>query len=210
MKSGGSTILDATKVEDSHWIDEEDMESNINELLEMKRSKGFDTEAKLREYEDMCHTITGGRRKKGGFNFTTELGLGVSLYFKLMWYLAEMFFLFAIISIPSYMLCAGYGKEGFTKISSLPDALARFGPGNIGEATENCRTFSEINRMEENQVITCPFGTIVGFTEVGFMETNCAARTMTKPYDPVGYIGNLFLSAGDAYTESLEKARQEE
>jgi hypothetical protein len=33
---------------------------------------------------------------------------------------------------------------------------------------------------------------------------------MTKPYDPVGYIGNLFLSAGDAYTESLEKARQEE
>jgi hypothetical protein len=38
VKSGGSTILDATKVEDSPWLDEEDMESNINELLEMKRS----------------------------------------------------------------------------------------------------------------------------------------------------------------------------
>jgi hypothetical protein len=135
-------------------------------LCKKKKEKGW-SDDQVKEYRQFLDKETDQGSKDMKQTFTKELGLGISLYFKFLRALTFMFIIFSVISIPTYSICSEYGKTTQIELSS-------FGPGNIGESSENCRTFRDINFMDVDEVITCPYGEIIGFTEVGFIDTNCA------------------------------------
>ena len=61
--------------------------------------------------------------------FAEEMGPGISIYFKMNKFLGCMFFLFTLMSIPTYIICA-QNQSNFTEIKEDPFVL--FGVGHLG------------------------------------------------------------------------------
>lgn len=125
--------------------------------------------------------------------FDKELGTGVTVYFKLLRYLGLMFLLFTALSVPTYIICGSNGQSNLKqKKTGLGNLLSSFSIGNVGASKLNCQsvkvpaaytTATSSQRatllkttFNQDKVITCPYGFIDGFMEIGLISTNCASR----------------------------------
>jgi len=140
--------------------------------------------------------------------FDKELGTGITIYFKLLRYLAFVFLLFTLLSVPTYWICLAHGPTRDPlnpgRTAGLGNILSSFSVGNVGEATLHCTTVAadkstvgvgarsnSLPPTYENvkaEWITCPFGQIQGFTEVGLIDTTCAARGRAKAAPNRGHV----------------------
>ena len=87
-----------------------------------------------------------------------ELGLGVSIYFKLLKSLVLLMLFMAFFQIPVMFI---YGSGGMTKANNT-DFMSYFSLGNIGQSQEQCWQ-GNYNRgypnRDEKVIFQCPGGT---------------------------------------------------
>ena len=67
----------------------------------------------------------------------SDLGVGVTVYFKMLKYLMLLFLWFTILSIPA-MIFYESGDQVKTEKLSLKNILSSFSLGNIGQASSSC------------------------------------------------------------------------
>jgi hypothetical protein len=163
--------------------------------------------------------------------FDKELGTGVTIYFKLLRYLAFMFLFFTALSLPTYFVCGLNGNTNLsTKKTGLGNFLSTFSLGNVGKASEVCSTINipsteDLSEKTLNAhfnknkdfIVTCPYGDPKFFTEVGLINTTCKSRGK-EPISGTKYENlinkgkvedncNLALFNNKGKTDSKQKAR---
>ena len=74
--------------------------------------------------------VDDGDDNKLDHHFDKELGIGVSLYFKMLRYLGWMFLLFAILSIPTFYFC--FIQDSKNSQGGIGGTFFKLGLGNIG------------------------------------------------------------------------------
>jgi hypothetical protein len=80
-----------------------------------------------------------GIKKWQKSDINVELGAGLSIYFRQMKFLACMFFLFSILSIPSLYLYSSASGNGIEGINDIKGLFSMTSLGNLGRiATEPC------------------------------------------------------------------------
>jgi hypothetical protein len=94
-------------------------------------------------------------------HFVSELGSGVTLYFKLLRYIGLMFLFFTILSIPTFVV---YGIHGQTNdLDSLEKGTnfaAKLSIGNVGSSMRYCMTFEDDQDLNAVKYLTCPYGVV--------------------------------------------------
>jgi hypothetical protein len=101
---------------------------------------GFDTINKTLKLKDRLENPLGFEIKSSILNiddtnkldhhFDKELGIGVTLYFKMLRYLGWMFLIFAILSIPTFYFCSIQDIKNSQ--GGIGGTFFKLGLGNIG------------------------------------------------------------------------------
>lgn len=68
--------------------------------------------------------------------FDKELGIGITVYFKMLRFLGLMFTLFTALSIPTFIICGIHGKSNSSaKKVGVGNIISSFSIGNVGESS---------------------------------------------------------------------------
>ena len=68
--------------------------------------------------------------------FDKELGIGITVYFKMLRYFGLMFLLFAALSLPTYIICATNGETNSSSSKTgVGNLISTFSIGNVGESS---------------------------------------------------------------------------
>ncbi len=83
------------------------------------------------------------------------MGVGVTVYFKMLKFLIILFLWFCFLSIPSYLFYY-YGSDHADKNLSIKYAFSSFSLGNLGQAKNACNV-GDVN-LEDTLSFYCSYG----------------------------------------------------
>ena len=122
------------------------------------------------------------RNKEARQSDLSEYGVGIVLYFQFLKYLAALFLLLTILSLPSF-LCFSFGTTPGTPL------MSKFTLGNLGQSSKSCNyaPFSSGNEgsygYQSNIQLSCPFGTLHSISVLGQQQIDTRPQCLahTKP-----------------------------
>ena len=120
-----------------------------------------------------------------------KFGVGITVYFKFLKYMACIFFLLTILSLPSMVFYFNGTAIPDYSISSIATSLSL---GNLGQAQKVCgyagftlEGKGKKKLYESSIYLTCPFGTLDGIEVFGQMysetEPKCARHILPETND---------------------------
>lgn len=96
-----------------------------------------------------------------------HLGVGISVYFKLLKFLTILFLWFTFLSIPSYVFYYSGSEQGSSH-SGFEFALSALSLGNLGHSQAACNYGALRNDTQVAQVyLDCPYGKISNLLQFG-------------------------------------------